>query len=387
MYCWKCGKQLTDGSAFCALCGARLTDTAQPEHIPEPDTGRANIRKPEKKQTVKRVILILSICAAAAALAIIITGMLRSGQYDHAAEIMASDPLKAKAEFQSLGDYKDSEYNAELCEDIYDYGAAADLMGSGNYEDAMKAFLKLGNYSDSVDRARECRNFIDYDKASRLMAGKDFSGAYDIFIGLAGFKDSAQLAMECGNKRDYALAAGFFDAGKFYSAYELYTNLGNYLDSVQRAANCAQDYPETGRLYNDSDYSYGNTFIIKAPNDGNYTYIKIYTFDISVALEHPEDAHPLVASVFLAPGKTVKIKLRGLQSYTVKQAYGTTWYGLDDMFGDNGVYSVMTFKNDDGTYRDSLWSDMAFNSYYIYTLTLRQAEGDVTSNPVSREGF
>lgn len=77
------------------------------------------------------------------------------------------------------------------------YNAAAELMGSGKYEEAIEAFEALNGYRDSERRIEECNTVllnIDYNAALELMNDGKVVEAYDRLLALNGYSDSAEKA-------------------------------------------------------------------------------------------------------------------------------------------------------------------------------------------------
>ena len=296
-------------------------------------------------------------------------------RYAQGAELMESgDYEKALTIFFSLGNYEDSASKAQKCKNIIDYNAATQLYRSGNYEAAKTAFTALGSYSDAKSMAAKCQNSIDYDRAVALMGSGDLDGAAKILTALSNFKDSSELAKECKcssnyeqalrlmERGDYAAAAKLleyassvnykdakklllectssgtydeavaaFNAGKFYSAYELFNTIIGYKDAEDYADSCVQSKPSSTELYHNSTYSgIQNSLNIKSSYSGS-TYIKIYS------------GSALVSTVFFNGRTTVDIYLPN-GTYKIKAALGDTWFGTEEMFGDEGTYSVLTFS-------------------------------------------
>ena len=71
------------------------------------------------------------------------------------------------------------------------------------------------------------------------------------------------------------------------------------------------------------------------------------------------------AQVFIRPDESVTLYV-GAETYTIKVAYGTEWYGETDLFGDRGSYTQL-YNGDD--------PDFTFSYGYIYSLELMTIEG------------
>ena len=92
------------------------------------------------------------------------------------------------------------------------------------------------------------------------------------------------------------------------------------------ASACYQPLPETG------DYRIDDGSIeldIYAPSGSQSVFVRVYDSDGDVA-----------AQVFLRPGDSVALWLWA-GTYTIKVAYGTSWFGEIDLFGKDGSYSQL----------------------------------------------
>lgn len=289
--------------------------------------------------------------------------------YNDADALMKSgDYVGAKKIYEKLGGYKESDSLAAECQNTLDYNAAAALMDAGKNEEALNAFLKLGKYSDSADMAAECQSRLDYAAARAFMDSGDVKAALEMFDKLGSYQDSKKLAAECQNRLDYASAEDALNNGDYYSAYVIFKSLYGYSDSAERAESCIQPSPENGEMYRNPNYSAKKRpLTIKTPDDGLSTYMKVYS-----------DDGTLVSTLFILSGKKVKIKLPS-GTYKFNVAYGTKWFGPDDMFGDDGSYYSVRFEN----YLDT-WT---LEPGYIYTLELRVSSGGFGGMPENREDF
>jgi hypothetical protein len=322
-------------------------------------------------------------------------------KYEQAAALMDSNNLlKAKEEFSDLKGYRDSAGRAQECQDRYDfdcadallqsgdfinaktafialgdfgnapekvmecdYAAAMALMDSGELKEARYAFLALGSFSDSEEQADRCRTELDYIAATELLYQQDYAHALDAFESLGAYKDSESMAKECSNYLDYAKAEKAFSEENFYTAYLGFLNLGIFSDSAERAAACIQKNPKSGQIYRNPTYnSKACPLTIKTPKDGYTTFIKIYGGDT------------LVSSLFIAPGKKVTVKLPP-GTYIIKEAFGITWFGQNEMFGDEDAYYGIVgdnFKLEEG---------------YVYSLTYGSKKGNTESTEIGRADF
>jgi len=322
----------------------------------------------------------------------------------------------AGALFKKLGNYKDSVTLATECDNMINYNEGIMLIEEGNYSDALVilepladiafedsvtlviectnrldylqalAYMDAGNYDkasalfeflaewefeDCVELLAECRNWIVYNEATGLIDSGSYTAAIVKLNPLVAldFEDSEALRTECYDIM-YASAEEAYSAGKYYTASLLFLSISEYDDAAERAENCARNYPSTGETYRNSNYS-GRAVTLKivTPRDDERpTFAKIYT---------AEGTH--VSSLFIRSGASPSIRLPA-DTYMIKTAYGDTWYGPEEMFGDVGaVYQTLLF--DSGTtYR--------FQRNYTYTLTLRSSgDGNVGAQNENRSGF
>ena len=296
--------------------------------------------------------------------------------YDLAMETMASgDFTGAKSMFESLIPYKDSALHANDCGNIIAYGEALELIDAGNYVDAIAKLEPLAEqgYKDSSDLIQNSYYEIDYRDAVTLMTSSRYDDAVILLepLALIDFRDSIELRTECNNNITYAKADSAYRDELFYTAYTLFRSISGFSDSSHRADSCIQDIPATGQTYRNSDYS-GTTVSlrIRTPRDDTRpTFLKIYT---------AEGVH--VSSLFIRSGGSHTVKIP-VGTYMIKMAYGETWFGSEEMFGDsNAYYQVLILDGNNTTY--------SFRRNYTYTLTLRNAtNGNVGTRSESRDGF
>lgn len=411
MYCRSCGAVIYEESKFCTKCGAVVnTGSESSEEAHRPST-QYNISPAEyapawyysnntpvkpKKLSTKNKILIIASAAVILVCAILIFVFLEAAnadRYASAAALMDSDPLQAKALFDELGDYKDSSDLSLECLNIYDYDIAKGLMESGDYAQAYDAFAALRDYKDSEYLSLECRRIYDFNMAKSMMDSGDYAGAYDSFIALGDYKNAPSLAADCKKGMDYAKAEEYWDAGKYYSAYVIFDKLDDYSDAANRAENCIQAFPPRVNFIN-QDYDYDGYLAkvvstdcigVYAPKDGFYTFITVY--DVSLNSNNA-DPNSRIAEFFISPGADVGIYLPGDRTYTVKVAYGTNWFGTEEMFGDDGTYGIIQFKLS-GDYKDSIYLPSEPNTSYQYSANSRPSDNTGYSKfvVINREDF
>ena len=82
----------------------------------------------------------------------------KGDDYKKAVDLYNSEDYEgAKAIFDSLGDYEDSEEYAANCNLYINYAKAESLFGDGSYDEAAILFEELGDYMSSSMRAVDCR--------------------------------------------------------------------------------------------------------------------------------------------------------------------------------------------------------------------------------------
>lgn len=193
-----------------------------------------------------------------------------------------------------------------------------------------------------------------YDKAIQAENDKKYDEAIKLFTDLGSFLDSKDHLSNCtqlkeeleGREAIYQSAETYYNNGEYYKAQKAYKLIPGYKDADTKAAKCEQSLPKNGSMKKSSGK--GCTIKITAPSSTS-VFIKFYN-----------SKEKAVAQVFIRAGKTVKLNLKA-QTYTIKVAYGNTWYGKIDLFGESGSYSQL--KNG---------SSMKFKlkRRYIYTLRL-----------------
>ena len=136
------------------------------------DTQSGEVKKkaPAGKRRFLGSVLVL---AAAAVLAMVGTTLWlgyqsRQDRYEVAHTLLADRKYTlAMTEFQALGNYRDSQAQADrLAQQQQAYDAAADLVDQQRYSEAIAAFHALGDYADS---ARQAACGVTYRKALDLI--------------------------------------------------------------------------------------------------------------------------------------------------------------------------------------------------------------------------
>lgn len=333
-------------------------------------------KKPKKKSKAGLIILVLLVVIAAIAI-IVPTSIKKSKQNKYAQAMNClnnGEEEQAQALFESLGDFEDSAYWAEQARCAITYKDAMALMEAEDYEEARDLFATILDYEDAEELALECESWCCYEEALQLVDEGRYLEAADVamMVDFSIIPDAEELYETCVKQADYDIAQEYLDEGKKVEAYEIFKDL-DFKDSEEKAASCTTPDPKSGETYRNDSYK-GNAvdLTVKAPSDGSRTYVKIYTAD-----------NTLVSCLFIGKDGSAKITLPA-GTYVIKSGYSFgPWFGPDDMFGDDGIYQVLTFDGDN--------TQIKLENNYEYTLTLRtdsSTSGDtVGSKGESRDDF
>ena len=292
--------------------------------------------------------------------------------YEEASGLMAGENYaEAKVIFDKLVGYRDAGSLSVECQNAMDYHAAYALMDAGDHAGAKAGFENLSSYRDASALAKTCGQVLDYAEAKVLMDDKNYEGAIALFTPLAAddYADAEDLLENCENIMTYAEAEAALANGENYAAYKLFNSLNNYEDAPGRASKCIVSQGK-GELYRNSAFAKKIALEFRPPDDGFATYIKVYS------------GETLVSASFMKSGERYTIKLpKG--NYTIKAAYGKTWFGEKDMFGDDGTYYKMNF------YEDGAGGAIVLKSGYKYWITMRMSGGggNASSTNENRDSF
>ena len=151
--------------------------------------------------------------------------------YAAAASLMASEKYEEAIEaFKALNGYSDSTTKIDECNVAIlerEYQKALKLMTDEKYEDSIKAFKALNGYSDSVAKISECNTAIlerEYQKALKLVTSEKYEEAIAAFKKLSGYRDSDAQITECS----YLRAEELRKSGKYDEAYAIYLTIPEY---------------------------------------------------------------------------------------------------------------------------------------------------------------
>ena len=175
-----------------------------------------------------------------------------------------------------------------------------------------------------------------------------------------------------GSQFTYMKAGALYLDEHYYKAKETYESC-EYADSKERALKCIQEMPSTGLYYQNSNLkntSVKLTVVVNSPDPSAVTCIKVYS-----------DKAELCACLIIRDTGEASVSLPE-GDYKILSGTGYRWYGMGDMFGNEGKYESMIF--DEGT------DTVTFRKGYDYTITFNVLEHEETavhmgSEPVAWE--
>ena len=147
--------------------------------------------------------------------------------YDAVSKNRAGEFDAAITLFTELGTFSNSAEWLTETQNAKAYAAAASLMASEKYEEAIEAFKALNGYSDSTTKISECNMAIlerEYQKALKLMADEKYEEAIAAFKVLKGYSDSASQIKECAYRKAEKLRKN----GRYTEAYNEYLTISDY---------------------------------------------------------------------------------------------------------------------------------------------------------------
>lgn len=163
------------------------------------------------------------------------------------------------------------------------------------------------------------------------------------------------------NYKDIACLEAWFDYQK-----KLYVSIikdGDINASLVKLSILSQPLPNTGDSVNRKFSTGKYPLQIIVPNDGVHYFIKI------------EDFHTkqLLADYFIRSGEILNINLP-IGNYKIKYAYGTKWYGVDNLFGENTNYVKID-------------QEFNFNSNGYKIELIRQINGNLKTLSLDKNDF
>ena len=164
--------------------------------------------------------------------------------YDAVSKNRAGEFDAAIALFTELGTFSNSSEWITETQNAKAYAAAASLMASEKYEEAIEAFKALNGYSDSTTKISECNTAIlerEYQKALKLMNEEKYEESIKAFKALNGYGDSATKISECNTailEREYQKALKLMNEEKYEEAINAFESLDDYSDSTTKISEC-----------------------------------------------------------------------------------------------------------------------------------------------------
>ena len=324
---------------------AAATSEPTPTAFPSPDAPDGSTpaepaaEKPKKKIKpwmfiVGGVVLVGIIVAVVFA----VMSANRAQDYENANELYDQGKYAEAAEiYGRLGDYEDSQDKLGRANRWVEAEAAESAAGEdpAAWMKAAEAYEKLG--TEASDKVTDCENTANYYTGVQLMAKGDWAGADAAFdaITVYGFKDADSLANECDAHAKYEQADKLYKDGKYYEAYSLFNVIGEndyegISDAPDRAKACIQPAPEAGTVARGDAFTGEDVELtIKNSVDEN-VYYKLYI-----------DGNFVVSCFVPASGEATITLPSG--TYSMNKAYGSDWFGPEDMFGDAGEYYQCNF--------------------------------------------
>lgn len=387
MICPSCGNQVEEGVRFCPHCGNKIDpiesmlkeaeapqetepvtrsmpDEAAPPEEPVQAAPAPAAEKAAAKSSgnAKRIGIALGIIAAVIIALFVgrsILNKMHEKAYNEARKLLVAENYEdAKKEFEELGEYKDSQSQADYCQQCIDYRDAQKLLEDGAYEEAQKAFEELGDFKESAANAAHCADLIQYEEAEKLFKDKKYNEARAIYEKLpfateSGFDNASEHLTYCRNIEKYNDACEILKKKQYYNAYKAFQALGDFKNSKKKMESCKKTFPSTGETYRNPKYAAKSVSLkIVPPSNGTYNYMKFYS------------GKTLVSCVAIGKNSQATVVLP-VGSYTIKNAYSSgDWFGADDMFGDNGTYIKLMNGSKDS---------FKLEANMIYTLTLRSS--------------
>lgn len=202
-----------------------------------------------------------------------------------------------------------------------------------------KAREVLGYFSAATKTNKTTQTNTVHDQISAAIAKEDWETALKLLDSDGGktYPDYANVRQNCFNQANYSKAKQAMENKYYYTAYTLFSQMGKYKDAASLAAKCKRPTPETGEMSRNSEYRRKTVkFLVKNELRGGYNiYVRIYD----------PSGTTFVCSLFITSGKGAVIYLPD-KSYLMKAAYGKgTWFGENEMFGDDAIYKeLFTFS-------------------------------------------
>ena len=268
----------------------------------------------------------------------------------------SADPAKwaEAAKAYELIDDAEAKRQAQFCKDASIYYTAQTLVRESPddrkaLEEAIGLFQSANGVFDSDEMVLDCQDSLAILDVKDLMGQKKWADALAKLDSLADptFNNASTLRLECEAWTEYEAAEALFNGGKFYDAYIKFNSIVNpgyegFPNLEERAKACIQSFP-SGVVYRNGDYS-SDDCQLSIDNSGyDNCFYKLYQGDT------------LVMSICIpANGKETFMLPSG--TYHMNKGYGETWFGTEDMFGDEGRYWKCSFGGSDTFTLDYGWA-------------------------------
>ena len=366
-----CGKVVLNNTESCPQCGINfqdllsvndsgklhdhltqyetaLAEKAQQEQLLEQERlQKATLAKQKFKTTAKKVGIIGSGVIAIALLGVLTKQVIiPNAQYSNAEHKAQSGEYdEAIQAFIRLGDFKDS--SEKVLETKYNW--AKDKLAQGDTEGAISLFSTLGNYSDARAQITEIQNQTQYDKAMAAYQSKQYADAQSLFETLGSYKDSAEKVADCKNKigeAHYSAATTALSKNDTSTALHEFLQAVPYKDSIAQAR-------KLGNF--DKKICIGQSCIYYFSSDGSIT-IAGDTTDVSsvsnwhdlISFSASQRSSANFPNVVIGLQKDGSIVTAGI-GYVTIASYTTGWHNLKEVvLGDAllGPPHVVGLKND-----------------------------------------
>ena len=225
----------------------------------------------------------------------------------------------------------------------------------------LKAFgedISVDSYADSttIDCMRHVQSVLGLETTQTL----DLASFKKLLIRLAVFKKNddayAMLVKDhyyfTSSEFEYVRGCCMMLKENYYSA-KLSFEKSMWGDYRSRAASCARSWPEDGLIWQKDSSRGSHKLVIKASGQ-RYNSASVYKI-------YKKSNNKLVATLFIGAEGKASVKLAGGEYY-MRLGTGSTWYGDNELFGDEVVFDRFEFYNGDTTFNMS--------KYSTYTITI-----------------
>lgn len=249
----------------------------------EKERQRVLAAKREKERKTRNTRLgILAGIAAVVVIAVIVvmnTVVIPGQNYAKAEALLAAGEYEeAIAAFEALGDYKDSAVKTQEAQSAVQaaeqawleqqkadrYAQAMAFLEAEDYEQALNVLTSLGNYQNSEAQAELCRKEIDYAQAMNYLDANKDQKAYELLSYLGDFRDAldylSRFAMRLvSSKYTWSDGSGSEDTYEYDNRNRLTTV---YLDGKKNTSITYHDngVPSTVNYANGGNYVYYTEF-------------------------------------------------------------------------------------------------------------------------------